>query len=82
VPAALERQRTRYCLAIISNTDDDLISGTVAALGVPTGFVITAQQAGAYRPNSQLPRYANRVLGVTPEETVHVGMGQVTDLKV
>lgn len=82
VPAALERLRTRYRLAIISNTDDDLISGTVAALGVPIDFVITAQQAEAYKPNHQLFRYAHRVLGVTPEETVHVGMGEVTDLKV
>jgi len=82
VPAALERLRSRYRLAIISNTDDDLISGTVAALGVPIHSVITAQQAGAYKPNHQLFRHAHRVLGVIPEETVHVGMGQVTDLKV
>jgi 2-haloacid dehalogenase len=82
VPAVLERLRARYRLAIISNTDDDLISGTVAAMGAPIDFVITAQQAGAYKPNHQLFRYAYRVLGAAPEETVHVGMGQVTDLKV
>lgn len=82
VPAALERLRAQFRLAIISNTDDDLIAGTVAAIGVPIDFVITAQQARAYKPDHQLFRHAHGVIGVTPEETVHVGMGQVTDLKV
>ena len=82
VPAALERLRAQFRLAIISNTDDDLIAGTVAAIGVPIDFVITAQQARACKPDHQLFRHAHGVVGVTPEETVHVGMGQVTDLKV
>ncbi|QKD19206.1 HAD-IA family hydrolase [Mesorhizobium sp. NZP2077] len=82
VPAALFRLRSFYQLAIISNTDDDLITGTVAAMGVPIDFVVTAQQAKAYKPNHRLFHYAHSVIGVTPEETVHVGMGQVTDLKV
>lgn len=43
VPAVLARLRTRYRLAIISNTDDHLIAGTVAALGAPVDFVVTAQ---------------------------------------
>lgn len=82
VPAALERLRSRYRLAIISNTDDDLIAGTVASIGVPIDFVITAQQAKAYKPDHRLFHYAHAAMGVTPDETVHVGMGQVTDLKV
>jgi 2-haloacid dehalogenase len=81
VPATLQRLRAKFRLAIISNTDDDLIAGTVAAIGVPIDTVITAQQARAYKPNHQLFIHAHAVLGVTPEETVHVGMGQVTDLK-
>ena len=82
VPAVLERLRAQFRLAIISNTDDDLIAGTVDAIGVPIDFVITAQQARAYKPDHQLFRHAHAVIGVTPEETIHVGMGQVTDLKV
>jgi 2-haloacid dehalogenase len=35
VPTALDRLRGRYRLAVISNTDDDLIAGTVAAIGTP-----------------------------------------------
>ncbi len=72
----------RYRLAIISNTDDDLIAGTVAAIGTPIDFVITAQQARAYKPDHRLFLHAYFSMGVTKEETIHVGMGQFTDLKV
>ena len=82
VPTALEHLRAGYRIAIISNTDDDLIAGTAASIGVPIDFVITSQQARAYKPDHQLFHYAHAALGVTPQETVHVGMGQVTDLKV
>lgn len=81
-PAALARLRSRYRLAIISNTDDDLIAGTVEAIGVPIDFVITAQQARAYKPDHRLFEYAHAAMGVTKDETIHVGMGQFTDLKV
>ncbi len=82
VPAALDRLHARYRLAIISNTDDDLIAGTVAAIGTPLDFVITAQQAQAYKPDHRLFLHAYSAMGVTKDETVHVGMGQFTDLKV
>jgi 2-haloacid dehalogenase len=82
VPAALKRLRAQFRLAIISNTDDDLIAGTVAAIGVPIDYVITAQQARAYKPDHRLFLHAHSVMGVAPDETIHVGMGQVTDLKV
>jgi 2-haloacid dehalogenase len=82
VPAALERLRARYRLGIISNTDDDLIAGTVAAIGTPIDFVVTAQQARAYKPDHRLFRHAYATMGVTQEETIHVGMGQFTDIKV
>jgi len=80
--AALARLRTRYRLAIISNTDDDLIAGTVSAIGTPIDFVITAQQARAYKPDHRLFEYAHAKMEVTKDETIHVGMGQFTDLKV
>lgn len=81
VPTALDRLRVRYRLAIISNTDDDLIAGTVAAIGVPIDFVITAQQAQAYKPDHRLFLHAHAAMGVTKEETIHVGMGQFSDMK-
>lgn len=80
--AALTRLRTRYQLAIISNTDDTLIAGTVSALGTPIDFVVTAQQAKAYKPDHRLFEYAYAKMDVMKDETIHVGMGQFTDLKV
>ncbi len=77
----LQRLRSQFRLTIISNSDDELIAGTVGAIGVPIDSVITAQQARAYKPDHQLFRHAHAVMGVAPEEAVHVGMGQVTELK-
>ena len=82
VPAALARLRARYRIGIISNTDDELIAGTVAAIGTPVDFVVTAQQARAYKPDHRLFLHAHASMGVAKEETIHVGMGQFTDLKV
>ena len=82
VPAALAQLRARFRLGIISNTDDELIAGTVAAIGTPIDFVVTAQQARSYKPDHQLFLHAYATMGVTKDETIHVGMGQFTDLKV
>jgi 2-haloacid dehalogenase len=82
VPSALSQLRTRYQLAIISNTDDALIAGTVAAIGVTFDHVITAEQARAYKPDHGLFHLAHAAMGVSPDETIHVGMGQFTDLKL
>ena len=82
VRAALDRLRTRYRLAIISNTDEFLIAGTVAAIGTPIDFVITAEGARAYKPDHELFLHAYKTMQVTQSETIHVGMGQFTDLKV
>ena len=81
VPATLERLRRRYRLAVISNTDDELISGTIAAIGVPIDLVVTAQQARAYKPDHQLFLFALDRLKVGKDDVMHVGMGQYTDLK-
>ncbi|TQX86011.1 MULTISPECIES: haloacid dehalogenase type II [Rhizobium] len=81
VPNVLRRLRERYKLAIFTNSDDDLIAPTVARIGVPFDYVITAEQAQAYKPSRQLFEYAYREMGVTPSETVHVAMGMYWDMK-
>jgi 2-haloalkanoic acid dehalogenase type II len=81
VPDVLRRLRERYRLAIFTNSDDDLIAPTVARIGVPFDHVITAEQAGAYKPSRQLFDYAYRTMGVTKDETVHVAMGMYWDMK-
>jgi len=80
VPPALERLRTRYKLVIISNSDDDIIAGNVARIGVPIDYVITAQQAGAYKPSQATFDYVLRTLGCRKEEILHVAQGFEYDI--
>ena len=81
VPAALVALRAGgWRLAAISNTDDDLIAGSLPGLGLALNAVITAQQARAYKPDLRLFRHAHEVLEVTPQETVHVAASQPLDM--
>lgn len=68
--AALKQAGFRLC--IISNTDDDIIAGNVAQLGGHVDRVITAEQAGAYKPSRKIFAHAHGSLGVTPDEVVHI----------
>jgi len=61
-----------FKLCIVSNTDDDIIAGNVDQLGGYIDRVITAQQAGAYKPNPRLFDYAHQQLGVSREQVVHI----------
>lgn len=61
-----------YRLCIVSNTDDDIIAGNVAQLGGHIDRVITAQQAGAYKPAPRLFEHAYAALGVGKDEVVHI----------
>jgi len=72
VGALAELKRAGFRLCVISNTDDDLIAGNVAQLGGHIDRVVTAQQAGAYKPSPRIFGHAYRSLGVTREEVVHV----------
>lgn len=68
-----------FKLCIVSNTDDDIIAGNVAQLGGHIGRVITAQQAGAYKPDPRLFDYAHQQLGVTREQVVHICASPMLD---
>ncbi|MEI5999435.1 haloacid dehalogenase type II [Paraburkholderia bengalensis] len=61
-----------YRLCIVSNTDDDVIAGNVAQLGGYIDRVITAQQAGAYKPDRRLFDYAHQQLRVSRDDVVHI----------
>ncbi|MDI1287130.1 MAG: haloacid dehalogenase type II [Reyranella sp.] len=83
VPAALAAFRQKgFRLAAISNTDDDLISGSLPSLGLALDAVITAQQARAYKPDPRLFVFAHAALGVTPAEVIHVAASQPLDMAV
>jgi 2-haloacid dehalogenase len=83
VPAALAALRAKgFRLAAISNTDDDLIAGSLPSLRLTLDAVITAQQAQAYKPDLKLFQHAHAVLGVIPAETIHVAASQALDMAV
>ena len=69
-----------FQLAIISNTDDDIIAGNVAQLAGTIDRVITAQQAQAYKPSPVVFDYAHRELGVSREEIIHICASPHIDL--
>jgi 2-haloacid dehalogenase len=51
VPVALEEARSRgWSLAILSNSDRDLIDASVARLGVPFDETVVASEIGSYKP--------------------------------
>jgi 2-haloacid dehalogenase len=73
VVASLQRLKSRgFKLCIVSNTDDDIIASNVAQLHGSIDRVITAQQAGVYKPTRGLFDYAHAQLGVSKDEVVHI----------
>jgi 2-haloacid dehalogenase len=78
--AALRRLKTRYKLAIISNVDDDLFASTARHLEVPFDYVITAQQARAYKPSPKIFRLAQQRTGVDPGQWLHAAQSVYHDV--
>jgi len=75
VPDALRALKKKYEIAIISNTDDDIIARNVENIGVEFDYVITAQQAKAYKPDRQTFEYAFQTMDVDPGQVIHVAQG-------
>jgi 2-haloacid dehalogenase len=69
---ALARLQSRYRLVPITNCDDDLFAGSAARLGIEFDDVVTAQQAGAYKPGERPFLLAFERLGVPRERILHV----------
>lgn len=67
-------------LVILSNAADDQIVENVKKLAAPFSAVITAQQAGAYKPRMAPFEYMIDRLGCAPEEIVHVSSSPRYDL--
>lgn len=47
---ALERLKSRFRIAILSNVDDDLLAATIRRIGIDFDFTVTAQQLRSYKP--------------------------------
>lgn len=81
VPGALGKLKEMgFRLCIVSNTDDAIIAGNVAQLGGHIDRVITAEQAGAYKPSRRIFEHAHRALGVNVDTVVHICASPHLDL--
>ena len=76
---ALHRLQRRFRLGVITNCDDDLFAASAERLGVRFDWVITAQQAGSYKPNEANFRLAFERLGLPRERIVHVAQSLYHD---
>lgn len=76
----LGKLKERYRIAVISNVDEDLFSGTAAHLGVPFDFVVTAQSVGAYKPDIRVFEEAQSRMGVGRDQWLHVGQSLHHDI--
>jgi len=79
VPALRELQQ-RYKLMVISNIDDDLFAATRKHLDVEFTAVITAQQAGSYKPSLNNFQLALRTLEISPDGLLHAGQSIYHDV--
>jgi 2-haloacid dehalogenase len=67
-------------LALLTNCDRDLIGETQRRLAVPIDAIVTAEDAGEYKPgHAHFARFAAS-FGATPENWVHVAQSHFHDM--
>jgi 2-haloacid dehalogenase len=77
---ALRRLSNRYKLAIVSNIDDRLFAATAKRLEVPFDWVVTAEQARAYKPSHTVFELALEKVGYPRGEILHVAQSVYHDI--
>lgn len=77
---SLRALKERFRLAIISNIDDDLFAETRKLLGVDFDAVITAEQAGSYKPSLRNFELALDRLAIPRDRLLHVGQSIYHDV--
>jgi 2-haloacid dehalogenase len=81
VPAALVALKERgWRLAILSNTDPDLLAASLQQIGVPVDCQITAAEAGSYKPAPGHWQQFFQRTGADPAHHVHVAASLFHDI--
>lgn len=78
--AALRALKSKFRLGIISNTDDSLFSQTAQHLSVAFDWVITAEQARAYKPAPAVFELALKKIGLPAKKILHAGQSVYHDV--
>jgi 2-haloacid dehalogenase len=68
----LERLRSRYVLAALSNGNMSLLVNMAKDAGLPWDCVLSAELAGHYKPDPEVYQMAARLLGLSPNEVMMV----------
>ena len=76
---ALARLATRFRLGVITNCDDDLFAAAAEKLGVAFDPLVTAQQAGAYKPAERPFALAFERLDLPRDRILHVAQSLFHD---
>jgi len=81
VPSALEALRARgWRLAILSNTDPDLLAASIEQIGVPVDLRVVASEIGSYKPaHAHWERFFAEA-GTEREHHVHVAASHFHDI--
>ena len=72
VPAALDRLRARYRLAVLSNGDPDMLEAALAHHGQRFDRLISVAAAGAFKPHHATYAKAAEIEGVRPDQVLFV----------
>jgi len=81
VPGALAQLRTRgWRLAILSNTDPDLLDASLESIGTPVDLRVTAAEAGSYKPAHGHWERFFELSGAERERHVHVAASLFHDI--
>jgi 2-haloacid dehalogenase len=81
VPATLQELRSRgWRLAILSNSDPDLIAASQQALGIEADLVVVAGEIGSYKPGHRHWEVFFERSGATRERHVHTAASLFHDI--
>ncbi len=72
IPAALDRLRTKYKIAVLSNGDRDMLEAAKAHHGLTYDHTISVQEANAFKPHVATYTKAAEIIGLHPEEILFV----------
>jgi 2-haloacid dehalogenase len=82
VPSALRELRVRgWRIAILSNTDADLLDASITAIGVPVDLRIVASEIGSYKPALGHWETFDRLTGADRTRHVHVAASLFHDVE-
>jgi len=76
---ALARLKTRFRLGVLTNCDDDLFAASNRRLGVEFDWIVTAEQAGGYKPRIANFELLFERLALPRERILHVAQSLFHD---